>query len=227
MPAFAVDDEKAVGGEIGFGGEALFDHAEGGGFGVAAFAIEAFELGGKFDGAVRVAGGEELDDFRGDVHAAGGVDARGEAEGYVEASDLFGGGVEGGGGEEGAEAGAGGTAQFAQAEGGDDAVLALERNGVGDGGDGCHFEEAGQSFFAGAHGVAAFEDGLRELEGDGCAAEGFLRIAAAGLVGIEDGERDGDGVIGSGEVVVGDDEVEAEACGRFLLRQRLSCRYRR
>ena len=174
-----------------------------------------------------VAGGEELDDFRGDVHAAGGVDARGEAEGYVEASDLFGGGVEGGGGEEGAESDAGGTAQLTQAEGGDDAVLALERNGVGDGGDGGHFEEAGQGFFAGASGVAAFEDGLRELERDGCAAEGFLRIGAAGLVGIEDGERDGYRVVRFGEVVVGDDEVEAEACGRFLLQQKRSCRCRR
>ena len=141
--------EKAISGEFGFGCEAFFDDAESGGFGVAAFAVEALEFGGEFDGAVRVAGGEELDDFGGDVHAAGGVDARGEAEGDVEAGDLFGGGVEGGGGEEGAESSAGGTAQFAEAEGGDDAIFALERNGVGDGGDGGHFEKAGQTFFRG------------------------------------------------------------------------------
>ena len=99
------------------------------------------------------------------------------------------GGVEGGGGEERAQAGAGGAAQFAQAEGGDDAIFAVERNGVGDGGDGGHLEKAGQGFFAGARGVAALEQGLGELERDGRAAEGFFRVGAAGLVGIEDGER--------------------------------------
>ena len=56
---------------------------------------------------------------------------------------------------------------------------------------------------------------MSELEGDGCAAEGFLRIAAAGLIGIEDGESEGDGVVGLGEVMVSDDEVEAEAAGGF------------
>ena len=58
------------------------------------------------------------------------------------------GGIECGGGEERAEAGADGAAQLAQAERGDGAVFAVERNGVGDGGDGGHLEKAGQSFFA-------------------------------------------------------------------------------
>ena len=56
MPAFAIDDEKAVCGQVGFGCEAYFDRAEGGGFGVAAFAVEAFELGGELGGAVRSRG---------------------------------------------------------------------------------------------------------------------------------------------------------------------------
>jgi len=209
VPAFAVDDEEAVGGEGVFGCEAFFDDGEGGGFGVAALTVEALELGGQICGAVRVARGEELDDFGCDVHASGGVDARCDAEGDVEAGDLFCGGIEGGGGEQSAEASAGGAAQFAQAEGGDDAVFALEGDSVCDGGDGGHFEKAGQSFFACARGVAAFEHGLGEFERDGCAAERFFRIRAAGLIGIEDGEGDGDGVIGLGKVVVGDDEVEA------------------
>ena len=85
MPAFAVDEEQTIGDEFGVGGETLLDGAEGSGFGVAAFAVEAFELGGQFRGAVRVAGGKELDDFGGDVHAAGGVDARSEAESNIEA----------------------------------------------------------------------------------------------------------------------------------------------
>ena len=60
-------------------------------------------------------------------------------------------------------------------------------------------------------GIAALEQRLRQLERDGRAAEGFFRIGAAGLVGIEDGERIGDGIVGVGQVMVGDDEVEAEA----------------
>ncbi len=122
--------------------------AERGGFDVAALAVEALEFGGELGGAVRVARGEKLDDVGGDVHAAGGVDARRKAEGDIEAGELFGGGIERGGGEERAEAGADGAAQLAQAERGDGAVFAVKRNGVGDGGDGGHLEKAGQGFFA-------------------------------------------------------------------------------
>ena len=173
MPAVAVDDEEAVGGEFGVGGEAGFDGGERGGFGVAALAVEALELGGQLGGAVRVARGEELDDLGGDVHAAGGVDARREAEGDVEAGELLGGGIERGRGKERAQAGAHGAAQLAQAERGDGAVFAAERNGVGDGGDGRHLEKAGQSFFARARRLAALEQRLGELERDGRAAEDF------------------------------------------------------
>ena len=104
MPAVAVDDEQARGGKFGVGGEARLDGGECAGFGFAAFAIEAFELVGEFGGAGGVAGAEELDDVGGHVHAAGGVDARREAEGDVEAGERLGCGIELGGGEERAQA---------------------------------------------------------------------------------------------------------------------------
>ena len=63
--------------------------------------------------------------------------------------------------------------------------------------------------------IAALEDGLRQLERDGGAAERFFRIRAAGLIGIENGERVRDCVVGIGQVVVGDDEVEAETARGF------------
>jgi hypothetical protein len=91
----------------------------------------------------------------------------------------------------------------------------LERHGVSDGGDGGHLEKAGEGFFAGAGRIAAFEDGLGQLEGDGRSAERFFRIRAAGLVGVEDGQRMGHGVVGLGEVMVGDDEVEAQLLRGF------------
>ena len=100
-------------------------------------------LCGQLRGAMRVARGEKLDDFGGDIHAAGGVDARRQAEGDVEAGELFGCGIERGGGKERAETGAHGTAQLAQTNRRDGTIFAAQRNGVGDGGDGCHFEKAG------------------------------------------------------------------------------------
>ena len=66
-----------------------------------------------------------------------------------------------------------------------------------------------------------FEEGLREFERDGRAAERFLGIAAAVLVGIEDGEGSGSGFIRlSAKMMVGDDEVEAEALRGLGLSER-------
>ena len=90
-----------------------FNRREREGFCIATLAIEPLQLGGEFLRAGRVARGEELDHVRGNVHAAGRVDARGEAKGHVEAGELFGCGVEGRGGEEGAQARADGLAQLA------------------------------------------------------------------------------------------------------------------
>ncbi len=214
VPTVAGDDEHFVGGELGFGGEAVFNLAEGLSFGFAAVEVELLELGGELAGAGGVAGGEELDDFCCDVHAAGGVDAGAETEAEIVAGDFLAGGIELGDGHEGAKAGPGGFAELANASGGEDAILSAEGDGVGDGSDGDHFEKGREDFAAGAGFVLAFEESLCELEGDGCAAEGFFRVGAAGLVGIEDGECVGDGVAGFGQVMVGDDEVEAKAaCG--------------
>ena len=213
VPTIAGDDEHLVGGEFGFGGEAGFDLAEGLGFGFAAVEVELLELCGEFLGAGGVAGGEELDNFCGDVHAAGGVDAGAEPKAEVVAGDFLAGGVELCDGHEGAQAGTGGLAEFADAKGSEDAVFAAERDGVGDGGDSNHLEEGGENLVAGAGLVFALEQGLGEFEGDGSAAEGLFRVLAAGLVGVEDGEGIGDSVAGVGQVMVGDDEVEAEAAG--------------
>ena len=55
----------------------------------------------------------------------------------------------------------------------------------------------GSSLVARAVGIVALEQRLRELERDGGAAERFFRIAAAVLIGIEDGERRGNGIVGA------------------------------
>ena len=78
----------------------------------------------------------------------------------------------------------------------------------------------GSSFVARALGVVALEQRLRQFERDGGAAERFFGIAAARLVGIEDRQRRREGHRPpTREVMVGDDEVEAEAPRGFGLRE--------
>ena len=145
MPGGVVEDD-ALGEKISRCGaqgfELGFDRLEGLGFGGAALVVEAVEFFCELGCAGRVFCEEEFDDVAGDVHAAGGVDAWGEAEAdfgggggavYGDLRDLH----------EGAQAGLDGVAKFAQAQSGDDAVLAFERDGVGDGSDGDELEEGG------------------------------------------------------------------------------------
>ena len=149
-------------GAVAHGFDAGFDVAEGFGFDGAAVVVEAVEFFGEEAGGGGVAGEEHFDDVGGDVHAAGGVDAGGEAE-----ADVGGGDGEGGVDlrefHEGAEAGLGGLLQLAEAERGDDAVFAGEGDGVGDGGDGEQLEEGGEGLFAEA--VASFGRRGRRFRG--------------------------------------------------------------
>ena len=69
----------------------------------------------------------------------------------------------------------------------------------------------GSSLFARAYRIVAFQQCLRQLECDGRAAQGFFRISAAVLIGIEDRERDGNRVVDTRKMMIGDDEVEPEA----------------
>ena len=190
MPAVAIDHQQPVGGEFGVGGEAAFDGGERGGFGVAALAVEPLELGGQFlrrgpqSRVVKSSMTSEATSMRPAALMRG---ARRKAT--SKPVSCFGGGIERGGGKQRAQARAHGLAQLAQAQRGDDAILAAQRHGIGNGGDGRHLEKAGQSFLAGADGVAALQHRLRQLERDGRAAERFFRVGAAGLIGIENGER--------------------------------------
>ncbi len=183
----------------------------------ATFLVEPFQLGGQLGGACRGARGEQFDDFGGYVHAAGGVDARSQAKGHVEAGKRLGGRIEGRGGKQGAQTGADGVAQLPQAECCNDAVLPLQRHGVGDGGDGGHFEEAGQGFSARAGPVAALQHRLRQFHCNGGAAEEFFRVGAIRLVGVENGQRRGNLVAGFQQVVVGNNQVQAQTSRGFRL----------
>ena len=89
MPSVTIENEKMLGSKGFIGDKPLFDCREHRCLGIAPFAIQAFKLHGKFLRAVMVTGGEQLDHFRSDVHAAGGVNARRNAKSNIEASELL------------------------------------------------------------------------------------------------------------------------------------------
>jgi hypothetical protein len=88
MPSFAGHDEHFAAGELG-GSVARRARLCAGRVASASrrSVLRRSSLEASSVGAGGVAGGEELDDFGGDVHAAGGVDARAEAESEVEAGE--------------------------------------------------------------------------------------------------------------------------------------------
>ena len=179
--------------------------------------VQPLQLGGQLGGARRVARAEKFNHLRGHVHAPRGIDARRQPERDIEAGDFLSRGIEAGGGKQRAQTGARGAAELAQSKCRDRAVFAAQRHGVGNGGDGCHLQKAGQSLFAGALGIAPFEQGLRELERNGRAAQRFFRVSAAGLIGIENRQRRRHRVARLRQMVVGDDEIEPESLRRLGL----------
>ena len=144
-----------------------------------------------------IAGEKQLDHVVRNVHAAGGVDARRNAE-----ADLGRGrrAVQRDLGQlhQRAQAGLDGVRQRRKTQRRDRPVFADQRHRVRDGGDGDQLQERGHQHAAGARaeggGIGGERRGgvqqrLRQLEGDRRAAEVLVGIGAAGLGGIDDGER--------------------------------------
>ena len=88
----------------------------------------------------RIAREEELDDVARDLHAAGGVQARREAEAYVGRGDGAR-GVDAGKLHQRAQTGLRWAAELAQTNRSDGAVFVGERNGVRNGGNGEQLEK--------------------------------------------------------------------------------------
>jgi hypothetical protein len=76
-----------------------------------------------------------------------------------------------------------------------------------------------QCFFAGAYGIATLQQSLRKFKSNRSAAQKFFRVRTALLVGIEDGKSIGHAIAGLGQVVVGDDKVEAKMARGFRFRK--------
>ncbi len=111
---------------------------------------------------------------------------------------------------QGAQSEADRTAQLGESQGDEDAVFAQQRNRVGNRCDGQHLEERRQDLRSGALAIPRFQQSLRELEGDACAAEMAATIIAAGLIGVQHGESVRNAEFSLGQMVIGDDQVKAE-----------------
>ena len=140
MPALAVDDEAAE----------LIDRTrcqhgvdlgKNRGLGGATFGVELIKLHCQLACAVGVTCGEELDDIGSDIHAAGGVDARADAKADVGCCQTALRRIQLGNREQRAQSWIDGTAQFRDAEAGDNAVLTQQWYRVGDSREHQHLEE--------------------------------------------------------------------------------------
>ena len=185
-----------------------------------AFAVVGVEFLGEVEGEAAAVGVEGFEGVFGHVHAAGGIDARADAE-----ADVHGGGVAIHAGDflEGFEAGVEGEREAFEAVADEKAVFRDHRDDIGDGGDGDEVEE----FLEVEGGFAGFEEGVAEFEGNTGGAEvgefgAAFRVDEGvavgacvweGLVVIDDddidalGAKHGDFVDGDGAAIDGDEEV--------------------
>ena len=116
------------------------------------------------------------------------------------------------------EAGIHRPAQRIQAQRREDAILAGQRHGVGDGRNRHDLHERHQQFVLIVRVEAALHQSLRQFESHARAAELLVGIFASRLIGIDDGQRLGH-AIGTGQVMVGDDQIDAQALRRFRGRE--------
>ena len=170
--------------------------------------VELVEFVGDLAGAGRVFHAEEFDHVAGNVHAAGGVDAGRNAESNFArsqwpAADLrnF---------EQRLQPRIYRGAQRFETEFGEYAILPGQWHGVRDGGDGDYFHERLQERGLISVSEAALHESLRQFEGNARAAQRFAGIFATWLIRIQHRQRGRHAVL-AWEVVVGDDEVHAEA----------------
>ncbi len=153
-----------------------------------------------------VAGQEQARGEVGRAHAAGGVDARRDDEGHMEAvDDLV---LQARRLEQRAQAHRVRPLREAlEPELGDDAVLADQRHHVGHGADRGELQERRQPLLP----VEPLAQRLHDLEGDADARKVLVRVGAVGPLRVD--HRQGRRQLGLRFVVVGDDEVDAELAG--------------
>src|SRR5271154_5338545 len=88
MPAFSIEQDAASFAKDGIVLQTSFNFREDGRLGIPAVGVQAVELFRELAGALRISGGKHLNDFRGNVHASGGIDTWREAEGNVGRSEA-------------------------------------------------------------------------------------------------------------------------------------------
>ena len=221
MPAFAVQHNAKGIAERRVAADALFERPQNAPLFFLAAGVELVEFAGQLAGTRRIFHAEKFDHIAGYIHAAGGIDAGRDTKPNFGGSGRairrnlrdF---------EQRFQSGIHRVAQCIQTEFGEDTIFAGERNRIGDGGDRRNFHKRQQQLvliFVAVPGTeAALHQALREFEGHARAAELLVGILASRLVGIDYGQCLGHAV-GTGEVMISDDEIHAQAVRRFRRRE--------
>jgi hypothetical protein len=140
VPSVAVQHQAKGVAQVGRLRHAFFDRRQDALLFLLAVAVELVQAGSDGARPLRVLDAEQFDDVLGDVHAAGGVQARGHAKGHIARSQrlsarqrrrL----------QQSLQPEVDRAAETLEAELGEDAVLAHQRHRVGDGSNGDHLEE--------------------------------------------------------------------------------------
>ena len=213
VPVVVMDDQCAgVGSGFTDQRQRLFAHVA---FQVASLLVDLVQFGGQLGGAGQV-GGQQA--FHADRHvgqSAGGIDARADGKTQVGGSQRV--GAAAGHLQQGSDAGAGSSGTNArQPRVDDDAVVVGERHHIGHGAQRRQVHERRQRRRRPVEApqlaaVTAQRD--QHIEHDAHTGQVLVREGAAGLVGVDDGQR-GRQRLGR-QVVVGDDDRQAEAVGMF------------
>src|ERR1041384_5032896 len=140
MPAFAIKNHAVLAGEIRLGRKLLFNLSYNPRFFLLALKVELVQLFGNLLAAYLVFAGEELDHVARHIHASGGVDARPQTKAHIAGSertairqpgDLH----------QRLEAAIHRPAEPFKPQPGNNSVLAHQRHGIGDSGNGNHLEK--------------------------------------------------------------------------------------
>ena len=204
MPMRLVEDGGSavrVGGFLFKDGEGFLGHAA---VGFLAVGVVGMQLTGVGQRELGIGFDEEVDDFPGVVHSSGGVDAGGDHEYEVDHLERSGQAAQL---DEGADAIIGVLIDFLQAVPGEDPVLAVHGDDIG-GDSGGDEVEVLEGFFR--RESKPRREGGDQFVADAATAKFFVRIGAAGLLGVQDGDGGRELVVG--QVVVADNEVDSQ-CG--------------
>ena len=172
VPAVTIENNATRVGKLRFG-EPFFKKLHDLLLTLLAVGVELIEACRQITGLLFFLGIEQFNHGLSYIHAPGGVDSGSYAKGDIGGRELALLVRELCDGHQRAQSGIAGIAQPLESQFGNHPVFANQGHGIGNRGNGRHLKERGQQPPSGVGLVPCFKQGLRDLEGDSCPAEGL------------------------------------------------------